>query len=421
MMIVSQIAFLITSCRGQFSGKHDVLSEVVWNYHISDWLINFEGGFVRRGLIGEMLYLIYKFTHVNIPVLITVFSFCLLLLFSFLFVRKWLQYRLSVILLPSFVLLGGIGGGNSFMWFRRDVLIYLLVWAAFVCYSKLLKNKKKYEILFQIVAIITILSHEASFFYMLPIVACHYFFLNLKNHRRKESLMKVIILSFPTICTFIICSIFKGNEEVANAIWNSWNPMFVQLCIGDVPMGLGPNALTWNTITTFKYHAMLNFIKSDSGIPGFLLWPFVYLAILYLLVNINRIVLCSVDGKKPFSVIKYMHVLLIVCFFMLPMFTVLSCDNKRLMLYCTITSFLFYFSVPSNMLGVFYHKQLSNCIKRISSFMTQGVLQNKWIFILVLLFAGMPSVYFSFESIFKSSMVGLSFNLINKALLILGL
>lgn len=419
LLFVSQIVFLITNCMVQLRGNKDAVSEIVRNFHISDWLINFEGGFVRRGLIGEILYWLYESTHVSIPILITVFSFCLLLLFSILFVRKWMQYKLSVMLLPSFVLLGGLWGSNSFMWFRRDVLIYLLVWVVFICYGNLLKNKKKYMFLFQLVAIITILSHEASFFYMLPVVACHYYFLNLRNHGWKYCLVKVSMISLPSVCTFCMCSVFKGNVEVAHAIWDSWHHLFVQLGIGNVSLGLGPNALTWDTMSTFKNHAFLNFMKCDYGIPSFLLWPIVYLAILYLLVNINKIDIRPSNRKKPFSIIKYLHILFIVSFFMLPMFTVLSCDNKRLMLYCTISSFLFYFSMPQKMLGVFYHEKLSMCLKWIYRILTQGVFANKYFFIIVLLFAGMPSVYFSCEGIFESSMVGLPISLIKQALLIL--
>ena len=76
--------------------------------------------------------------------------------------------------------------------------------------------------------------------------------------------------------------------------------------------------------------------------------------------------------------------------------------------------------MPQQMLGVFYHEKLSMCLKWIYSILTQGVFANKYFFIIVLLFAGMPSVYFSCEGIFESSMVVLPIGLIKKALLILG-
>ena len=35
-------------------------------YEYADWLINYQGGFVRRGLIGEFLFQIYKITKINL-------------------------------------------------------------------------------------------------------------------------------------------------------------------------------------------------------------------------------------------------------------------------------------------------------------------------------------------------------------------
>ena len=36
----------------------------------SDWLINYQGGFVRRGLIGEILYQIHNLTTIRLDLII---------------------------------------------------------------------------------------------------------------------------------------------------------------------------------------------------------------------------------------------------------------------------------------------------------------------------------------------------------------
>ena len=55
-------------------------------YEYSDWLINYQGGFTRRGLIGEILYTLYSLTNIRLDLLlylfvmslyITFFTFCL--------------------------------------------------------------------------------------------------------------------------------------------------------------------------------------------------------------------------------------------------------------------------------------------------------------------------------------------------------
>ena len=42
-----------------------------WQY--SDWLINYQGGFVRRGLIGEFLFQLHKLTKINLGFLTFLF------------------------------------------------------------------------------------------------------------------------------------------------------------------------------------------------------------------------------------------------------------------------------------------------------------------------------------------------------------
>ena len=39
-----------------------------WQY--SDWLINYQGGLVRRGLIGEIFYKIYYFTSIDLDLIV---------------------------------------------------------------------------------------------------------------------------------------------------------------------------------------------------------------------------------------------------------------------------------------------------------------------------------------------------------------
>ena len=41
---------------GYFTYSYDYKS-----FEISDWLINYEGGFVRRGVMGEIIYILYTY------------------------------------------------------------------------------------------------------------------------------------------------------------------------------------------------------------------------------------------------------------------------------------------------------------------------------------------------------------------------
>lgn len=400
VLIISQIDILTNNYR--------CFLESIYEFSISEWLINYEGGFVRRGLIGQLLYTFYDVTRVNIVQFLTVFMFALLVIFTFLFIRKWRQYNLSMFLLPTFVLLGAYwNSAVSFLWFRRDILIYLFVWLVFYFYKKALE-KKWYYLLFQITIIVTILSHEASIFYAIPILSLHYFLSNLRIYSIKRSALKTVLLLLPSIGAFFICCYYKGDILIANSIWLSWQPLFHSLGVATSSLGEGVRALTWDTSDTFIFHLMSNFWhpQRHTGIPSFLFLPFVFFAIFYLLVNVNRLKCCATSGSKTFSVLKYMHILLLQYIFMLPMFTVLSCDYGRLHSYCIFSSFLFYFTIPENSLNLFFHKNLSLKVKRLCVLLSSGVLHKKWFFICLYLFSGMPFDKFSISSVFHSSVIG---------------
>lgn len=394
---------------------------ILATYEISDWLINYEGGFVRRGIIGELLYWIYDNTGWNIPVVITAFNFCTLIVFSVLFVRKWLQFRLSVLILPTFVLLGSFWISHNYMWYRRDVLIFLICLGVFLCYKAFLNGKKIYLVLLEILIVLTVLMHEASVFYMVPIMLVHYFLYNRRNLSSGKSLLRTVLLGLPAAGTFLICSVFKGNKEVADAIWQSWQPMFSQLSADNIEMGMGVKALTWKTLNTFWMHFHTNFLTDCHGIRSIFLWPFVIFSIFYLLVNVNRVRIGYGNGRKPFSLLKYLHILLIVIVFMLPMFTILSCDYQRLFMYCIFTSFLFYFSVTGKMLSVFYNRTASYRIKRAALTLSKGFFAKMWVFLIILLFAGTPFFRFNFEEIFSTSLVGATYNFAKLFLSIIGI
>ena len=52
-----------------------------WQY--IDWIINYQGGFVRRGLTGEFLFQIHNLLNFDIDILIFIFVSFLYLIISF--------------------------------------------------------------------------------------------------------------------------------------------------------------------------------------------------------------------------------------------------------------------------------------------------------------------------------------------------
>ena len=68
-------------------------------YQFGDWLMNYQGGFVRRGFFGEIFFRIYEITNISPPLIILIFLFFLYLLFGIYFFKllKKVQFNHLII------------------------------------------------------------------------------------------------------------------------------------------------------------------------------------------------------------------------------------------------------------------------------------------------------------------------------------
>lgn len=69
------LAWIVFSILTAYCLSHLIatISSYPWGYEgwaISDWLINYEGGFVRRGLVGQMLFEMYQVKPYDVKLVI---------------------------------------------------------------------------------------------------------------------------------------------------------------------------------------------------------------------------------------------------------------------------------------------------------------------------------------------------------------
>lgn len=194
-------------------------------WHIGDWLINYQGGFVRRGLLGELIYQLSSYTGVSpgFYVFLTQVLFNgLFLLFSFSLLKKqkyFLPYMLLIFSpflftfqINSFDQIESQGG-----YFKECIYCCLL---AFVGWSAVDLKTKTFETVFYITLLfypLAILTHE-SFAVFLPFLLIIYTTKVELNQKRITIISSLLSLS---ISTFILCLIYSGNETQVNAIYNS--------------------------------------------------------------------------------------------------------------------------------------------------------------------------------------------------------
>jgi hypothetical protein len=191
------------------------------NWCMTECLINYAGGFVRRGLPGELALFGSSISGISPNIIIVIACFLLLVGLILFYCRKVTRKMPAFLIFSPIVL--GIPAFNDFL-VRKDTLCIAILILCLIIektkYPILLKN-----ILINLLGITAILSHEGFIFYgFLSIVTYRYF-------RSEKKLINIIISFSPMILTFAISSIYHGDELTALAInkslisvWHSIDP-----------------------------------------------------------------------------------------------------------------------------------------------------------------------------------------------------
>lgn len=313
-------------------------------FGLSDWMINYQGGFVRRGIVGEILlqlYNIHPFPLREVIASMIIISFIVLLgMLIKLFNKEGWSY---MILLAPFMIVHLMGFSGLEM--RRDFIALLVTWGIFFFYHQYKSTSKRTYLLgMQLLSVFTILMHEASFFFTFPILFINYFlFLRKYGHKWCVRVVRTVAFFLPALITMFLACAFNGDGDVANAIWASWQPCIERFPIKDYnEMGDGVAFLSNETAKTMLAHWKLNFHNDFwNVIPGF---PFTIanvLLVYYLVMNMNTIDL-GWNKTRNFKAAALSNILLIQFVFLLPMFTVLSVDWGRTLPYWVVSSLVAY-------------------------------------------------------------------------------
>ena len=181
------------------------------SWTIGEWLINYQAGFIRRGLLGEGIYIlcnVIKISPIFVIWLISIASYYLLLKLTIFESRNKVS---SAFLLSPGIFLAPIIG--DFL-IRKDLLLLLI----FLISLKLIKFRRPNLIFLNLLNITGILIHESFAIYALPI---QFFILKRKYDCLKKNSYTFLYL-LPTFCIFIFCLIFKGDQNQSISIHQSW-------------------------------------------------------------------------------------------------------------------------------------------------------------------------------------------------------
>ena len=193
-------------------------------FNVGDWLINYEGGFTRRGFLGEILYLLASITHIPIQYFLVIFQ---AVFFGIYFLFSWKLLKLSnnilkysLLIFSPFLFTYAVNSMNG--GYRKEI-IYFSILSYFV-YSYLAYDRKKFErITYFIIFLypLVILTDEVGVV-ILPIIFSLFFSRFPEINLRSKRFLILSIGFFVNILIFLMVIIHhKLSKTGTYAIYDS--------------------------------------------------------------------------------------------------------------------------------------------------------------------------------------------------------
>lgn len=200
-------------------------------WQIAEWFINYEGGFVRRGLSGQLLYWLSNGS--SLLVVLYTFAFASLLIYSLIFI---LAYYLAEIKKPSLLILalllpGGIFQmGTTLQFFTRKEILFLIAFGIQCCMYLWASRsdgvaQKRILLLLSafsfVVSVPLMMIHEAYLFMGFPFALILLWL--VKTEQASEPIFMriwwVYLILMPAL--FIVLGVNHGDAQIASHIWQS--------------------------------------------------------------------------------------------------------------------------------------------------------------------------------------------------------
>lgn len=192
------IFIFVITCIGSLSGyiEHN-------HFKMGDWLINYQGGYTRRGLTGELFYQLAVLSNINSGIyvlLIQNICYALFFIFSYLLLKKQQQLLPYLLLIMSpFIFtfqLNDLQGG-----YRKEILYFVLL--SFTAYTACSFSKARFEQIFYLILLsfpLLILSHEMLAIYLPYILAIYI----SKIKINKKRMIIIALLLLPTLLSLAL-------------------------------------------------------------------------------------------------------------------------------------------------------------------------------------------------------------------------
>lgn len=340
------------------------------SFQISDWMISYQDGFIRRGLAGSILYYLHN-NIIDISPIYTILLIDTVVFISFLCIiinifrkHKW---SLATALFPIATCMATLAE------YRRDYMMLCLCYVTYICFFNFIKKKHiKYLLLSIIMMSISILFYEPIFFVLIPLLLIQYWY-SVNNKYHNKIIYTITIFFVPTLCMILSC-IYNGTNQQANSIWDSWLPIIRPFMDNEIKENaMAFDFLEYNIIEVFKYHITINFgttlLEFTASI---IVLIFVFLCVYYLCTNIPII-----KEDKNIHLYNYNKqigkILLFQLIIQIPLLSILSCDYGRNIPFSIFTTLFIYHLSNTHKITIYVtpiierlNNSINNMIKRMN-------------------------------------------------------
>lgn len=359
----------------------------------SEFLVNFSGGFVRRGLLGEILYDITQATGISpFPLILGISIICLAFVVTF-FLKAFVKRDMNwwIVLSPMFC---------GFLWYfvRKDFMQYALLIGVLLMLRRWRGNP--WNILAVcLLSILGLLLHEAYLFWAIPLTV-------LAIYAVSRSITASTVSAVAFLGCFGVLSLFKGDASNVTAIMASWN----SLGVGLETCGTSIRALGWETVNTFFFHLRANFhAEGATGAEGWLgvvIQPIFFMVTYYFISNFSWVFRKKGTDFNEDDRTNLSAVYLLCALTMLPMFTVLSFDYSRLYQYLFVSAYAAVLILPRDVCSALLPRRCRTAVSRLNTSIWRYLTPTKGIMVILLLLLSASPCRFNMLYAFGNSVVG---------------
>ena len=248
--------FLFFSASIFLFNKHTVGNDST----ISEWLINYQGGFTRRGFLGDLAFnlaLLFKAKIRFVIFLFQLFFYLTFIILTFNFIKNIkINFLTRLALYTPIFLLFPLGEIESLV--RKETVIFII----FIIFLSLASNKYKEKycnsyILF--IFPISFLIWEPVIFFF-PFV---FFILYLKNYKKNalRTISKTLIISIPSFIVFLLVILNPLSETGHDKMCEQLMSLFGERCYMSLALLKSKSTILQQFMTSYKIEYIVRHIS----------------------------------------------------------------------------------------------------------------------------------------------------------------